>query len=334
MSGRKFGRATLAAAAAWVCSAACYPAFVQAQTPGGAPGAGAAATPQTAPEAPVNFDIPAQPMAAALNAWALQANAQIFVDPALVAQLTAPAVQGALAPRQALAALLAHSNLQVTQGANGVYLIKARPVVVAAAPKRRAPKPVAEAPAPVAVTAPPAPLTALESEGPWLLRLDAQYAKGDGSGSGGATAALGGEYFLTDHVAAAVSVTIPRTQSFDVSQIPAVPGYRASTRLQSSMLGLKYYFAPESPVRPYLGAGIEVATLYGASGVSGLDRATVGPAVQAGVDLRLNPRWMLNADVSWAQVRPDLAVPQQEIRIDPLRIGLGFVYRFGGVSSE
>jgi outer membrane protein len=334
MSGRGFGRATLAAAAAWVCSAACYPALVQAQAPGGAPGAGAAAAPQSAPEAPVNFDIPVQPMAAALNSWALQANAQIFVDPALVAQLTAPAIQGALAPQEALRTLLAHTNLQVTQGANGVYVIKPRPVI-AQIPKRRTPRPAAALVAPDAIAAAPRPpATALESEGPWLLRLDADYAKGNGSASGGATAAIGGEYFLTDHVAAAVSVTLPRTQSFEVPQIPGATGYRASARLQSSMLGLKYYFAPESPVRPYLGAGIEIATLYDASGVSGLEHATVGPAVQAGVDLRLNPHWMLNADVSWAQVRPDLAFPNQEIRVDPVRFGLGFVYRFGAVGPE
>ena len=56
-------------------------------------------------DTPVAFDIPAQPMAAALNAWAIQANAQVFVDPGPVAHLRAPAVKGTLTPRQALRAI-------------------------------------------------------------------------------------------------------------------------------------------------------------------------------------------------------------------------------------
>ncbi len=118
MMGSDYGHTALAAAA-WVISATWYPALSLAQTP----------AVQGARDAPVDFDIPSQPMAAALNAWAVQANAQLFVDPGPVANLTAPAVKGALPPRQALRALLSHGNLQVTQGADGVYLIKPRPVL-------------------------------------------------------------------------------------------------------------------------------------------------------------------------------------------------------------
>jgi outer membrane protein len=300
-----YGRTALAAAA-WFISASCYPAPSQAQTP----------EPQAASDGPVDFDIPAQPLAAALNAWAVQANAQVFVDPGPVAHLTAPAIKGTLAPRQALRALLSHSNLQVVQGTNGVFVIKPR-AVLAAAPRPATPAPVTEA-TPVA-PAPAAPLTARASEGPWLLRLDADFVSGNGAVSGGGTAAVGAEYFITDHVAGAVSVTLPRTYSF------GMPG---SGRLQSSTAILKYYFAPENRLRPYVGAGIDVTALYGATAV-GVDHASVGPAVQAGLDLRLSPHWMLNADVSWAQVRPRLAAyPGQDIHIDPLQFGLGVVYRF------
>ena len=291
-----YGRTALAAAA-WFISACCYPALSRAQTP----------EPKAASDAPVDFDIPAQPLAAALNAWAVQANAQVFVAPGPVAHLTAPAVKGTLAPRRALRALLSHSNLQVLQGTNGVFVIKPRPVL-ATAPRPAAPAPVIEA-APAA-PAPAAPLTARASEGPWLLRLDADFVSGNGAVSGGGTAAVGAEYFITDHVAGAVSVTLPRTYSF---------GLAGSARLQSSTATLEYYFAPENRLRPYVGAGIDVTALYDVTGV-GLKHATVGPAVQAGLDLRLNPHWMLNADVSWAQVR--------EMRIDPVQFGLGVACRF------
>jgi hypothetical protein len=282
MIGGSYARAALAAAA-WFWSVTYYPAIAQAPAP------------KTASDAPVDFDIPSQPMAAALNTWAVQANAQVFVDPGPVTHLTAPAVKGSLPPRQALRRLLAHSNLTVVQGKDGVFVIKPRPVL-ASAPRESVPPPVAET-----APAPAAPVTALASEGPWLLRLDADYVKADGGASGGGTAALGGEYFITDHVSGAVSVTLPRSYGI--------------ARLQSSSLTLKYYFTPENQLRPYVGAGIDVTTLYDATGV-GVGRATVGPTVEAGLDVRLNQHWMLNADASWAQVRPTV------------QFGLGLAYRF------
>ena len=284
----------------------------------------AAPTPKRPGEATVTFDLTAQPMAAALNAWAVQANAQVFVDPGPIAHLTAPAVKGALTPRQALRALLAHSNLQASQGADGVFVIKPRPAAATViAPPPAAPQAAA---APVPATPPPA-LTARASAGPWLVGLGADFARDHADAAGGAGGAIAAEYFITDHVAAALSATTPRTHSFEV---PAATPYRASARLQSSALTLKYYFAPENRVDPFLGAGLDVTTLYGATGVGDLERVTAGPTVQAGVDVQLNAHWMLNAGVSWAQVSPEAGTdPGRRIRLDPVQFGLGFVYRFG-----
>jgi outer membrane protein W len=285
----------LAAVVAWLCAAG---GLVQAQ---------AATAPPTPAEARVEFDIPAQPMAAALNAWAVQANTQVFVDPGPVAHLTAPAIKGSLTPRQALRALLARSRLQVSQGANGVFVIKPRPaaLVVQKTPAPQSAAPEAAAPAVVARE----PLTTRASEGPWLLGVLADYVRDSGNATRGATATVAGEYFITDHVAAALAVTAPRTHSFDDT----------GARLQSSAMTLKYYFAPEGRWDPYMGGGVDVTALYGASRIAGLDRVSAGPVAEAGFDLRLNRHWMLNADLSWAQVRP---------AVDPLQFGLGFVYRF------
>ncbi|MEJ0007213.1 MAG: OmpW family outer membrane protein [Steroidobacteraceae bacterium] len=312
-------RAALAAATAWLWSAGYCPTSAQAQTP--APGA-----PTGAREASVDFDIPAQPMAQALNSWALQANAQIFVDPGPVAHLLAPAVKGNLAPRQALRALLARSNLQVAQGTDGVFVIRPRPAPVAVRP------PVTPTPAPADSGAPAAaaPPTARASEGPWLLGASAVFAEDSAAATGGASAALAGEYFITDHVAAALAVTTPRTHSFEVPGGAASPAYSASARLQSSAATLKYYFTPESRLDPYVGAGIDVTALYEAAGATGLTRLTVGPTFGAGLDFRLSPHWLLNAAINWAQVRPTVAgSPGGDIHLDPLQFGLGFVYRFG-----
>jgi hypothetical protein len=241
-------------------------------------------------EAPVAFDIPAQPMAAALNAWAIQANAQVFVDPGPVAHLTAPAIKGTLTPRQALRALLARSNLQVTQGTDGVFVIKPRIVRAAAQP---APLPPPTAPT-TAIAAPPAaPPTALASDGPWLVGVAGAYGKNNGGPGGGASAVFDWGYFFTDHVAAALAISTPRSP------------------LQFSALSLRYHFAPESPLDAYLGAGLDV---------EGQGHSVVGPLAEAGVDFNLSPHWILNANVSWAQV--------QDIHVDPMLFGIGVLYRF------
>lgn len=287
MMSAESGRAALAAAA-WV---------ILAQSPAA----------KAANDAPVDFDILSQPMAAALNAWAVQANAQLFVDPGPVAHLTAPAVKGNLPPRQALRALLSHSNLQVTQGANGVYLIKPRPAVAVATNPVPTPEPQIAPPVP-----PPAPPpTARGSEGPWLLRFDTDFVRGGGGVPGSGTAMLGGEYFFSDHVTGGVTVTLPRTDSFGT----------AGARLQTYTMTLKYYLASEQSLRPYVGAGMAITALYARTG-AGSDHAVVGPAIGAGLDLRLDRHWMLNADVSWAQARPGV------VRVDPVRVGFGAVYRF------
>jgi outer membrane protein W len=190
----------------------------------------------------------------------------------------------------------------VSQGADGVFVIKPRPAAVATqrtpAPQNAAP----ESPAPAAIA--DEPLTARASEGPWLLGVSVDYEPDNGHANGGATAAIAAEYFFTDYFAAAVALTVPRTYSL-------AGGHG---RLQSYAMTLKYYFAPEGRWDPYLGAGADVTALYDASGSTARDRVISGPVAEAGVNLRLDRHWMLNADLSWAQ--------------DPLRFGLGFVYRF------
>jgi outer membrane protein len=164
-----------------------------------------------------------------------------------------------------------------------------------------------------------APLSARESAGPWLLGASAVYSSDAGHARSGATLALNAEYFITDHVAGALDVTAPRTHSFD----------NASARLQSSVVRLNYHFLPESTWDPYLGAGVNVTAFYAANGVTGLDHVTIGPTVEAGLDVRLDPHWLMTAAVSWAQVQPAASgLQRHDIRLDPVQFGVGFGYRF------
>jgi len=62
----------------------------------------------------VSINIPSQPLAQALNAWAQQTRLELIVQPALVTGKTAPALSGNMTPRQALDRLLAGSGLVAT----------------------------------------------------------------------------------------------------------------------------------------------------------------------------------------------------------------------------
>jgi OOP family OmpA-OmpF porin len=312
-----------------------------------APGAGAQAD-----GGPVTFDIPAQPMAGALNSWAVQANLQVFFEQGPVQGLMAPPVSGSLLPTQALKQLLAGSRLEFTQNAQGAFVVRPRAVVAARAP-RPAQAPLAapvNAPAPAAAAAAPPPRTAREAEGAWIVRLRAAdlvpRSRSDALNLAGAgqsvvpadqtrtnsTSApeLDLEYFFTSHWSAELSLELPRAHELSAS------GSRLGTfRLMPDYLTAKYGFNPDGAFRPYLGAGVNLSSFYDQSGAPALtlSRTTTGPALQAGFDLQLTEHWLLNLDVKWARVRPALSfegAPLGQLHLDPLLYGIGVGYRFGG----
>ncbi|MFC4654162.1 TonB-dependent receptor [Rheinheimera marina] len=80
-----------------------------------------------------DFDLPAQPLAAALLQFARQVNQPLLFDPALLSGLQAPALRGRFAPEQLLQLLLQGQPLQAIPKAQG-WLIKARAEPPAPAP--------------------------------------------------------------------------------------------------------------------------------------------------------------------------------------------------------
>ncbi len=81
----------------------------------------------------VAFDIPAGPMAAALETYAAQSRQQLLYSPELVAGRTTPALRGRYAPDQALARLIAGSGIIVRQVRPGVLVLQAPGATVSAA---------------------------------------------------------------------------------------------------------------------------------------------------------------------------------------------------------
>jgi iron complex outermembrane receptor protein len=85
-----------------------------------------------AEEAAIDFDIPAQPLAAALDSLAKSSNTKLIYADTLVQNLQSEALKGKLTVQQALQQLLAKNNLQFQQVGDGVIALKKAP---AAKPK-------------------------------------------------------------------------------------------------------------------------------------------------------------------------------------------------------
>lgn len=105
-------------------------------------------------------------------------------------------------------------------------------------------------------------------------------------------------------------------------------------------LTVKYHFFAETNFQPYIGAGVNYTLFFDedvpASGpVTSIDYdASVGGALQAGFDYKLNDHWSLNADIRKVWINSDVTIMAGATRIDadvdvnPLIVTLGTGYRF------
>ncbi|MDT8370928.1 MAG: OmpW family protein [Gammaproteobacteria bacterium] len=83
------------------------------------------------------------------------------------------------------------------------------------------------------------------------------------------------------------------------------------TKVLPPTLTLQYHFAPNSNIRPYVGAGVNYTYFFDeetAGAVAGTPGSKVslesswGLAAQAGVDIAINDDWFFNADVKYIQI--------------------------------
>ena len=301
----------------------------------------------------ITIDLPAQPLASALNSLALQANLQMLFEQGPVAGLTAPAVAGSMTPEQALRTLLAGTNLEFVHNAEGAIIVRTK-AATTTHHRNKPPTQTAAAPAPAPVLAATEPRTAREAEGPWLLRARGVYldprnksdtltlpdnsaglVPADDTRTNGRWAPeLDLEYFLSLHWSSELAINAPQVHDLELRNSTPASGTVRDFRLMPNFLTVKYNFNPDGVFRPYLGAGLNVTSLYTVNaGAFGLSKTLAGPAAQAGFDIRLSEHWALNADVKWARLRPAVSFDDTlvgRMRIDPLLYGIGIGYRFGG----
>ena len=66
-------------------------------------------------------------------------------------------------------------------------------------------------------------------------------------------------------------------------------------------------------------------------GAGDLESTSVGFALQAGVDYKLDRNWSLNFDVKKVQIRSDVMISGAKVstvKVDPWLVGFGVGYRF------
>lgn len=156
-------------------------------------------------------------------------------------------------------------------------------------------------------------------------------------------------YFFTKNIAAEL---ILGTTKHDVhtfaSDISAVGGSTdadvdlGSVWLLPPTLTLQYHFDTNSPVRPYLGAGVNYTIFYSVdAGDTVADVSydnSFGAAFQAGLDLDLSDKFFLNADLKYIMLKTDvdvdasnlltgLSIPAK-VDINPLIFGFGVGMKF------
>ena len=180
-------------------------------------------------------------------------------------------------------------------------------------------------------------------EGSWLVRVRAAHLdpanKSDPVGGIGAANRLTVEsrtipeiditYFFTPNWATELVLTYPQKHrvSLDGTDI-------GSFKHLPPTLTLQYHFTPEKTFSPYVGAGLNytrISSVNLLNGAADLESSSVGPALQAGIDYKINRNWSLNLDVKKIYIRSDVntaAGTISQVKVDPLLIGVGIGYRF------
>lgn len=136
-------------------------------------------------------------------------------------------------------------------------------------------------------------------------------------------------YFFTPNWSAELILTYP--QKHDVMLDGAIIG---SFKHLPPTLTAQYHFAPEAKISPYVGAGVNYTRISDVNllkGAGDLENSSVGLALQAGVDFKLDKNWSLNLDVKKVQIRSDVTISGAKVsavKVDPWLVGIGVGYRF------
>ena len=143
-------------------------------------------------------------------------------------------------------------------------------------------------------------------------------------------------YFFTDNWSAELILTVPQQHTVTQANVGALGTFKELP----PTLTAQYHFLPKAAVNPYLGVGLNLTLISdvnlavpGASPLPlKLSSSSVGVAGQAGVDIQVAPKWFLNLDVKYVQIKSDVKLANgtkvSAVQVNPMLYGVGIGYRF------
>lgn len=136
-------------------------------------------------------------------------------------------------------------------------------------------------------------------------------------------------YFFSPNLAVELVLTYPQKHRvmLDGAEIGTFK------HLPPSLLG-QYHFNAIGKVTPYLGAGVNftrISQVHLLNGAGELENHSVGLALQAGLDYKIDKNWSINLDVKRINIRSDVKVSGAvvtQVKVDPVLVAVGVGYRF------
>lgn len=147
------------------------------------------------------------------------------------------------------------------------------------------------------------------------------------------------EYFFTDRISAELLCCIARHEVVAVGTALGRVDLGKVTHFPPTVT-VKYRWTELGALQPYVGAGVNYTHFFDdktpkSGPVTGISYGdSLGPALQAGADLRLDDHWALNFDVRKIWIHSNVKVSagatrlKADVDIDPWVISSGVAYRF------
>ena len=141
-------------------------------------------------------------------------------------------------------------------------------------------------------------------------------------------------YYITKNIAA--ELILATGTRHDVNIVGGSAQKLGSVNLLPPTLTAQWHFNPDQTFDPYAGAGLSYVRamdngLNSTLGGIHIDRNMWGPAIQAGLDVNLQDKWLVNFDVKKIWFSTDVFLGSTKIDsldIDPWVVSLGFGKKF------
>jgi len=140
------------------------------------------------------------------------------------------------------------------------------------------------------------------------------------------------EYMINPNLGVEVLASLPFQHDVKLNGVKA-----ATVKHLPPTVSLQYHFNPGGSVSPFVGIGLNYTLFFSEHTTGPLAGAKLsldnsfGAAAHAGIDFRVNDRWLFMVDARWIKINPDASVNGAKVgtvHIDPFIYGVGVGYRF------